>query len=53
MRSPAGRFAAWRRAAKYFFFNDYGTYGRHFDAAKWIDSREQPLPKPKLMQIGG
>ena len=30
------------RLAKYFFFNDYGTYGKHFDAAKWIDSREKP-----------
>jgi MoaA/NifB/PqqE/SkfB family radical SAM enzyme len=40
------------RLTKYFFFNDYGTYGRHFDAAKWIDSRKEPLPKPKLMQIG-
>jgi MoaA/NifB/PqqE/SkfB family radical SAM enzyme len=44
------------RIAKYFFFNDYGTYGKHFDAANWIDSRPQPLPKPRkpeLIQIGG
>jgi MoaA/NifB/PqqE/SkfB family radical SAM enzyme len=44
------------RIAKYFFFNDYGTYGKHFDAANWIDSRAKPLPKPppkpELMQIG-
>jgi MoaA/NifB/PqqE/SkfB family radical SAM enzyme len=39
------------RVAKYFFFNDYGTYGRHFDASKWIDSRQEPLPKPKLLEI--
>jgi hypothetical protein len=40
------------RAAKYFFFNDYGTYGKHFDAAKWIDTRQSPPPKRELMQIG-
>ena len=34
------------RIAKYFFFNDYGTYGQHFDAARWIDTRQ-----PKLVQI--
>jgi MoaA/NifB/PqqE/SkfB family radical SAM enzyme len=40
------------RAAKYFFFNDYGTYGKHFDAAKWIDTRQEtPPPRPKLVQI--
>jgi hypothetical protein len=41
------------RIAKYFFFNDYGTYGQHFDAAKWIDTREGPKRQPKLVQIGG
>ena len=41
------------RIAKYFFFNDYGTYGKHFDAAKWIDTRDKPPPQPELMQIGG
>jgi MoaA/NifB/PqqE/SkfB family radical SAM enzyme len=30
------------RLAKYFFFNDYGTYGKHFDAEKWIDVRQKP-----------
>ena len=40
------------RIAKYFFFNDYGTYTQHFDAARWIDTREQPPPQPKLVQIG-
>jgi MoaA/NifB/PqqE/SkfB family radical SAM enzyme len=30
------------RLAKYFFFNDYGTYGKHFDAKKWIDVRQKP-----------
>ncbi len=41
------------RIAKYFFFNDYGTYGKHYEADKWIDSREAPLPQPKqrLVQI--
>ena len=35
------------RLAKYFFFNDYGTYGKHFDAKKWIDVRtEVPPPRP-------
>jgi MoaA/NifB/PqqE/SkfB family radical SAM enzyme len=41
------------RLAKYFFFNDYGTYGEHFDAANWIDTREEPPRQPKLVQIGG
>lgn len=39
------------RLAKHFFFNDYGTYGKHFDAKKWIDSREKPLPKPAREQL--
>ena len=39
------------RVAKYFFFNDYGTYGKHFDAAKWIDTSTGQPPPPKLMQI--
>jgi len=30
------------RLAKHFFFNDYGTYGKHFDAKKWIDVRQKP-----------
>src|SRR5262249_35993379 len=38
------------RIAKYFFFNDYGTYGHHFDAAQWIDTRHEP-PRQQLMQI--
>jgi hypothetical protein len=41
------------RLAKYFFFNDYGTYGQHFDAAKWIDTRHEPREQPKLVQISG
>jgi hypothetical protein len=40
------------RIAKYFFFNDYGTYGKHFDAARWIDTRQNPPAKPDLLQIG-
>ena len=43
------------RLAKYFFFNDYGTYGKHFDAEKWIDVRQEtppPRPQVKLVQIG-
>jgi hypothetical protein len=39
------------RIAKYFFFNDYGTYGEHFDAAKWIDSREKPIARQELLEI--
>jgi MoaA/NifB/PqqE/SkfB family radical SAM enzyme len=27
------------RLAKYFFFNDYGTYGKHFNAENWQDPR--------------
>jgi hypothetical protein len=30
------------RLAKHFFFNDYGTYGKHFNAEKWIDVRKKP-----------
>jgi MoaA/NifB/PqqE/SkfB family radical SAM enzyme len=41
------------RLAKYFFFNDYGTYAKHFDPNKWIDVRQPtPPPRPKLVQIG-
>lgn len=41
------------RLAKYFFFNDYGTYGKHFDEQKWIDVRQETPPaRPKLVQIG-
>jgi MoaA/NifB/PqqE/SkfB family radical SAM enzyme len=40
------------RLAKYFFFNDYGTYGKHFDATRWIDTREDPPPQRELLQIG-
>ena len=40
------------RIAKYFFFNDYGTYGKHFDAARWIDTRQEPPRKSELLQIG-
>ena len=43
------------RLAKYFFFNDYGTYGKHFDEKKWIDVRQEtppPRPTAKLVQIG-
>lgn len=43
------------RLAKYFFFNDYGTYGKHFEEEKWIDVRQEtppPRPAAKLVQIG-
>jgi MoaA/NifB/PqqE/SkfB family radical SAM enzyme len=36
------------RLAKYFFFNDYGTYGKHFDAKKWIDVRKKPEERELL-----
>jgi hypothetical protein len=39
------------RIAKYFFFNDYGTYGKHFDAARWIDTRDNPPKRQQLVQI--
>lgn len=29
------------RLAKRFWFNDYGTYGKHFDAENWVDPRQQ------------
>ncbi len=32
------------RLAKRFWFNDYGTYSRHFDAEKWVETRPQHLP---------
>ena len=38
------------RLAKRFWFNDFGTYGRHFDAKKWVDSREKPREQ-NLVQI--
>jgi MoaA/NifB/PqqE/SkfB family radical SAM enzyme len=38
------------RIAKYFFFNDYGTYGKHFDASKWIDVRKNP-PEPEVVEL--
>ena len=40
------------RLAKRFFFNDYGAYTKHFDAAKWVDTRERPRPQRELLQIG-
>jgi MoaA/NifB/PqqE/SkfB family radical SAM enzyme len=40
------------RLAKRFFFNDYGTYTNHFDAAKWVDTRAKPRPQRELLQIG-
>ena len=43
------------RLAKYFFFNDYGTYGKHFDEKKWIDVRQETppaRPAAKLVKIG-
>jgi MoaA/NifB/PqqE/SkfB family radical SAM enzyme len=41
------------RIAKYFFFNDYGTYGKHFNAEKWVETRENPPTRQELLQIGG
>jgi MoaA/NifB/PqqE/SkfB family radical SAM enzyme len=38
------------RLAKYFFFNDYGTYGKHFDAKNWIDVRQKPEER-KLVEL--
>ena len=40
------------RLAKRFFFNDYGTYTKHFDATKWVDTRGEPRPQRELLQIG-
>jgi MoaA/NifB/PqqE/SkfB family radical SAM enzyme len=39
------------RLAKYFFFNDYGTYGKHFDSSRWIDVRQPKPPEPELVQL--
>jgi MoaA/NifB/PqqE/SkfB family radical SAM enzyme len=41
------------RLAKYFWFNDYGTYGKHFSAAKWQDTRvpKSTPAEPPLVQI--
>ncbi len=39
------------RLAKRFWFNDYGTYGKHFDANNWIDTRRQH-DEPDVVQIG-
>ena len=40
------------RLAKHFFFNDYGTYGKHFDKSKWQDTRQpKPAKQPELLQI--
>jgi MoaA/NifB/PqqE/SkfB family radical SAM enzyme len=38
------------RLAKHFFFNDYGTYGKHFDAKNWIDVRQKPEER-KLVEL--
>jgi hypothetical protein len=32
------------RLAKYFFFNDYGTYGRHFRPGNWRNTRPAAEP---------
>lgn len=29
------------RIAKYFFFNDYGAYGKHFDSGRWKNPNEK------------
>ncbi|MBA61621.1 MAG: radical SAM protein [Planctomycetaceae bacterium] len=34
------------RLAKKFWFNDYGTYSKHFQADKWIDTRTENPQKP-------
>jgi MoaA/NifB/PqqE/SkfB family radical SAM enzyme len=39
------------RLAKYFFFNDYGTYGKHFDAKKWIDVRQNKPEERELVEL--
>ena len=35
------------RLAKKFWFNDYGTYSKHFQAENWIDTRTENPQKPK------
>jgi MoaA/NifB/PqqE/SkfB family radical SAM enzyme len=35
------------RLAKYFFFNDYGAYTRHFRMENWRDTRDTPPPPEK------
>jgi MoaA/NifB/PqqE/SkfB family radical SAM enzyme len=38
------------RLVKHFFFNDYGTYSKHFDASRWVDVR-QPPAEPELVEL--
>jgi MoaA/NifB/PqqE/SkfB family radical SAM enzyme len=38
------------RLAKYFFFNDYGTYGKHFKMENWQDPRLPP-PQKELVEL--
>ena len=37
------------RLAKYFWFNDYGAYGRHFKAENWKETRK--AAEPELVQL--
>lgn len=41
------------RLAKHFWFNDYGAYDKHFQAAAWQDTRAPKAPpaEPPLVQI--
>lgn len=38
------------RIVKHFFFNDYGTYAKHFDQSKWQDPRPKPQ-EPELVEL--
>jgi MoaA/NifB/PqqE/SkfB family radical SAM enzyme len=38
------------RLAKYFWFNDYGAYGRHFKAENWKETRKTAA-EPELVQL--
>ncbi|HTN75342.1 MAG TPA: radical SAM protein [Pirellulaceae bacterium] len=40
------------RLAKYFFFNDYGAYTKHFKLENWKETRDPPPAEPKqLVQL--
>lgn len=40
------------RLAKYFFFNDYGTYGKHFTESNWKDPRSvKPSGETQVVQL--
>ena len=39
------------RLAKYFFFNDYGAYTRHFKLENWKETRNAPPEEPEVVEL--